>query len=197
MVVRHARAYHSTMGESLTCFKGCLLGLLQHMPISRTTPIILSGRAEYSSMSHSSEITIDSTRIFSLLLGTMFCGIGLGPVIGGILIRTTGSSLSPFYLAATAHALYAAYVFLIVPESQTKARAMGARQRRQELFERQHEGVSRAKVVLKSVVWFFSPLAVLLPERVIVDGNPLKRPKRDWSLCFIAASYGFTTSLMV
>ncbi|KAG0699659.1 major facilitator superfamily domain-containing protein [Suillus ampliporus] len=138
----------------------------------------------------------ERSRMFSLALGAMFSGVALGPVIGGILIRVTGSALSTFYLAATLHALYAAYMFLIVPESQTKARAMAAHKRQQEALGRQNDGISRATAVLKSVVRFFSPLAVLLPERVIVDGNPLKRPKRDWSLCLIAASYGFTMSLM-
>jgi hypothetical protein len=113
------------------------------------------------------------------------------------LIKATGSALSPFYLAATVHTLYAAYLLFIVPESQTKARAKGARQRRQISLERRHDGLSRVRVISKSVIYFLSPLTVLLPERVIVGGNPLKRSKRDWSLCFIAASYGIAMSLMV
>lgn len=134
--------------------------------------------------------------MFSLALGTMFIGVGLGPVIGGILIRATGSTLSTFYLAATAHALHAAFMFMIIPESQTKARAFGVQKRRQASLERRNDGTLRPASVLKSAMWFFSPLAVLLPERISVDGNPLKRSKRDWSLCFIAASYGFTMSLL-
>lgn len=135
--------------------------------------------------------------MFSLSLGIMFCGAAFGPIVGGILIKATGSALSPFYLAATVHVLYAAYLLFIVPESQTKARAKGARQRRQTSLERRHDGLSRVRVILKSAIYFLSPLTVLLPERVIVGGNPLKRPKRDWTLCFIAASYGIAMSLMV
>ncbi|OAX37210.1 MFS general substrate transporter [Rhizopogon vinicolor AM-OR11-026] len=138
----------------------------------------------------------ERSRIFSLSLGTTFGGVALGPVIGGVLIWATGSALSPSYLAATAHTLYAMYIFLIIPESQTKARARGARQRRQVSLERRYNGLSRVRVILKSTTSFLSPLAVLLPERVIVGGNPLKRSKRDWSLCFITASYGITMSLM-
>lgn len=124
----------------------------------------------------------------------MFFGVALGPVIGGVLIRATGSTLSTFYLSATVHALYAASMFLIVPESQTKARALGAQKRRQASLERRN---GDAVSILKSAMRFFSPLAVLLPERVSVNGNPLKRSKRDWSLCFIVASYGFTMFPMV
>jgi MFS family permease len=130
-------------------------------------------------------------------LGITFSGVALGPVIGGVLIRATGSALSPFYLAATVHTLYAMYIFLIVPESQTKARAMGARQRRRISLERRHNDLSRVRMILKSTIGFLSPLAVLLPERVIVGGNPLKRSKRDWSLCLITASYGIAMSLVV
>lgn len=126
----------------------------------------------------------------------MFCGVAIGPVIGGILINATGSALSPFYLALTVHALYATYIFLIVPESQTKARATGVRQRRQVSLERRHD-LSRVRAILKRAIWFLSPLAVLMPERVVIGGNPLKRSKRDWSLFFIAASYGITATLLV
>ncbi|KAG1875144.1 major facilitator superfamily domain-containing protein [Suillus tomentosus] len=146
---------------------------------------VAASHAYLADSTHRSE----RSRIFSLALGTMFCGVALGPVIGGILIRATGSTLSTFYLSATVHALYAASMFLIVPESQTKARALGAQKRRQASLERRN---GDAVSILKSAMRFFSPLAVLLPERVSVNGNPLKRSKRDWSLCFIVASYGFT-----
>ncbi|KAG2157241.1 major facilitator superfamily domain-containing protein [Suillus clintonianus] len=138
----------------------------------------------------------DRSRMFSLALGTMFCGVALGPVIGGILIRATGSALSTFYLAAVVHALHAAFMFLVIPESQTNARALGAQKRRQESLERRDNGISMAAFVLQSTTGLFSPLAVLLPKRVAVDGNPLKHFKRDWSLCFLAASCGFAMSLM-
>jgi len=127
----------------------------------------------------------------------MFIGVALGPVIGGILISATGSTLSPFFLAATVHALYIAYIFLVIPESQTRARATGARERRQISRERRHGGLSRIRAILNSTIRFLSPLAVLLPERVIAGGNTQKSSKRDWSLCYIAASYGITTSIMV
>ncbi|KAG1754617.1 major facilitator superfamily domain-containing protein [Suillus lakei] len=169
-----------------------ILGFALDGVVGGMTTGIAASHAYLADSTHHSE----RSRIFSLALGTMFLGVALGPVIGGILIRATGSTLSTFYLAATVHALHAAFMFLIIPESQSKARALGAQKRRQESLERRSGGISSATSVLKSATRFFSPLAILLPERVTVDGNPLKRSKRDWSLCLIAASYGFTMSLM-
>lgn len=169
-----------------------ILGFALDGMLGGMTTGIAASHAYLADSTHRSE----RSGMFSLALGTMFVGVALGPVIGGILIRATGSTLSTFYLAATVHALHAASMFLIIPESQTKARAFGAQKRRQASHERRNDGTLRVASVLKGAMRFFSPLAVLLPERISVDGNPLKRSKRDWSLCFIAASYGFTMSLM-
>ncbi|KAG1782638.1 major facilitator superfamily domain-containing protein [Suillus placidus] len=169
-----------------------ILGFALDGMVGGMTTGIAASHAYLADSTHHSE----RSGMFSLALGTMFVGVALGPVIGGILIRATGSTLSTFYLAATVHALHAAFMFLIIPESQTKARALGAQKRRQASLDRRNDGTLRAASVLKSATRFFSPLAVLLPDRISVDGNPLKRSKRDWSLCFIATSYGFTMSLM-
>jgi MFS family permease len=167
-----------------------ILGFVLDGMVGGMTTGIAVSHAYLADSTHRSE----RSGIFSLALGTMFVGVALGPVIGGILIRATGSTLSTFYLAATVHALHAAFMFLIVPESQTKARAFGAQKRRQASLERRNDGTLKVSSILKSAMSFFSPLAALLPERI--EGNPLKCSKRDWSLCFIAASYGFTMSLM-
>lgn len=169
-----------------------ILGFALEGMVGGMTTGIAASHAYLADSTHRSE----RSGMFSLALGTMFVGVALGPVIGGILIRATGSILSTFYLAAAVHALYAAFTFMIIPESQTKARASGAQQRRQVSLDRRNDRTMRATSVLKSAMRFLSPLAVLLPERISVDGSPLKRSKRDWSLCFIAASYGFTMSLM-
>lgn len=169
-----------------------ILGFALDGMVGGMTTGIATSHAYLADSTHRSE----RSGIFSLALGIMFVGVALGPVIGGILIRATGSTLSTFYLAAAVHALHAASMFLIVPESQTKARASGAQKRRQVSLDRRNDSALSVASVFKSAMKFFSPLAVLLPERISADGNPLKRSKRDWSLCFIAASYGFTMSLM-
>ncbi|KIJ69040.1 hypothetical protein HYDPIDRAFT_23902 [Hydnomerulius pinastri MD-312] len=124
----------------------------------------------------------------------MFTGVALGPIIGGILMRSTGTTLSVFYLATAVHALYALLAIFVLPESLTRARARGARLRhRKEKASRVDNGL--ALRVAKGLTNFLTPLTVLLPER-IVDGNPLKRPKRDWSLCLIAICYGLVTTIL-
>lgn len=124
----------------------------------------------------------------------MFTGVAVGPVLGGLLIRSTGTILSVFYFASMLHGLYAILILLILPESLTRARARGARLRRRQ--ERANQAPSgRTLSVLKGITGFFSPLAVLLPEKSL-DTNPLKR-RRDWSLFCISIAYGLVTSIMV
>ncbi|KAH7889409.1 major facilitator superfamily domain-containing protein [Phlebopus sp. FC_14] len=134
------------------------------------------------------------SRLFSLFLGFMFTGVALGPIIGGILIRVTGSTLSVFYLATVLHSLYAILCILVLPESLTRARARATRLRHKK-HSAGRENLSRTLRVVKSTANFIRPLTVLLPE-VTVDGNPLKRPRRDWSLFLIAISYGLISSFL-
>ena len=63
------------------------------------------------------------SRTFSLMLGLLFCGMALGPTLGGLLISRTNNILSVFYAAATLHATYALLALFVVPESLTKERA--------------------------------------------------------------------------
>ncbi|KAF9246164.1 major facilitator superfamily domain-containing protein [Melanogaster broomeanus] len=133
------------------------------------------------------------SRYFSLSLGFMFTGVAVGPIIGGILIRLTGNTLSVFYLATALHAIYTLLAFFVLPESLTRARARGAHLRHnKEMANRVDSG--RALRVYKGATNFLTPLIVLLPERIL-DGNPLKRSRRDWSLFLIAASYGLNTTV--
>lgn len=123
----------------------------------------------------------------------MFTGVAVGPVLGGLLIRSTGTILSVFYFASILHGIYAIFILFILPESLTRARARGAHLRREQ--EKANQAPSgRALGVVKSIAKFFSPLVVLLPENSL---NPLKRRERTWNLFFIAIAYGLNTSVMV
>ncbi|KAF9218282.1 MFS general substrate transporter [Gyrodon lividus] len=141
--------------------------------------------------------TTDSStrsRYFSLSLGLMFTGVAVGPIVGGILMRLTGTTLSVFYLATVLHTIYALLAIFVLPESLTRARARCARLRHK---KEKANGVNngRALRVFKGATNFLTPLAVLLPERIL-DGNPLKRPKGDWSLFFTAVGYGLNTTIL-
>ncbi|KAK0538061.1 hypothetical protein OC842_001408 [Tilletia horrida] len=82
-------------------------------------------------------------KTFAIFGGCMFCGLALGPILGGLLVEYTGDILSVFYLAFVAHVIYLIFVTFFLPESvspQRKAAAEREKQlaeekRRQELEE--------------------------------------------------------------
>ncbi|KAF8136749.1 MFS general substrate transporter [Boletus edulis] len=139
------------------------------------------------------DTTDPSTRspYFSLSLGLMFTGVAVGPAVGGLLIRSTGTMMSVFYFASILHVAYAVFILFILPESLTRARMRGARlRRRQEQTNQASSG--RAPDVLKAAARFLDPIVVLLPEQSS-DANSLKQ-RRDWSLFFIAIASGLVMS---
>ena len=136
--------------------------------------------------------------VFSLNLGLLFTGVGVGPLLGGLLIRYTGQFIIVFYISAVIHCVYALLVWLIIPESLSKAEMQDARRRYKLVIEdyiaaHAHGGVV---VLFKRMFSFLTPLAIFLPTR-IVGGNPAKGQRRDWSLLFVVLAYGFVVSLMV
>ncbi|KAF8843573.1 MFS general substrate transporter [Paxillus ammoniavirescens] len=132
------------------------------------------------------------SRYFSLSLGVMFAGVAIGPVVGGILIRLTGTTLSVFYLATVLHSLYILLAIFVLPESLTQARGRAARLRHKKV---NHADSSRALRIFKGATNFLTPLVVLLPEHILA-GNPLKRSRGDWSLSLIAVCYGLVTTII-
>ena len=124
----------------------------------------------------------------------MFVGVAVGPALGGLLIRSTGTIPSVFYLACVLDGLYAIFVLLVLPESLTHARARGARLRRGQ--EKANQPSGRVLNVLESITKFLRPVAVLLPEQSL-DANPPKQRTRDWSLFLIAIAFGLLASVTV
>ncbi|KAL4072832.1 major facilitator superfamily domain-containing protein [Scleroderma yunnanense] len=134
------------------------------------------------------------SRIFSFALGLMYAGSTVGPLVGGVTIHLTGSTSSVFYLAAMLHFVYACILIFFLPESLTKVRARNAHLR----YNAEREKIANAPIALR--VWkeatrFLSALTVLLP-RDIVDGNPLRQRKKDWSLFLLVICYVLNTSIM-
>ncbi|EIW85094.1 MFS general substrate transporter [Coniophora puteana RWD-64-598 SS2] len=139
------------------------------------------------------------SRAFSLNLGLMFSGMALGPLIGGILISTTGQTLSVFYLAAAVHAAYIVFINAIVPESLTPARRVAARAAHRSAALKKAAAAKiqvrsvRLLSVLAGILGFLTPLAVLGP---ITVSDKQGRAKRNWSLLYLAVSYGLTVSII-
>ncbi|KAF9053131.1 major facilitator superfamily domain-containing protein [Panaeolus papilionaceus] len=140
------------------------------------------------------------SRTFSLFLGLMFIGMAVGPTLGSLLIRTTQTTLSVFYLAAAMHVLYTILIWLVLPESLSK-------EQRQRSMEKYHEELTDSAderernptvglfIKTKRLFAFLSPISVFLPHEE-KNENPLKKGKKDWSLTFLAISYGCTIAMM-
>ncbi|KAH8116885.1 MFS general substrate transporter [Phellopilus nigrolimitatus] len=148
------------------------------------------------------------SRVFSLSLGLLFVGMALGPSLGSLLIHVTQQTLSVFYFATAVHVIYALLLWFVVPESLA-LRAMSenrARKVRRAEEERQAEAEAiaagrnegcglRIVMKLKKVFAFLSPLSIFAPKRVKTEGY-LGKKRRDWSLTFIAVSYGLSALVM-
>ncbi|KAL4072831.1 major facilitator superfamily domain-containing protein [Scleroderma yunnanense] len=132
------------------------------------------------------------TRIFALELGLKFAGFAVGPLIGGIIIRFTGSTLSVFFLAVSLHFICALFILFILPESLTDIRGRIARLR----YKEEKDESANTPVVLRIVkegTMFFSALTVLVPQDT-VSGNLHRRPRKDWNLLLLTICYGLNTS---
>ncbi|KAL8663469.1 MAG: hypothetical protein Q9168_008092 [Polycauliona sp. 1 TL-2023] len=66
---------------------------------------------------------------FGYFHGVLFTGIALGPLLAGYVVKWTGTIVSVFYIAVAAHAFFALFVLLVVPESLTKERQKAAREK--------------------------------------------------------------------
>lgn len=136
--------------------------------------------------------------MFSLNLGLLFTGVAIGPLLGGLLIRFTGSFIIVFYISAIIHLTYAFLVWFVIPESLSRAEMLDARARHKVVIEEYLAAHAHGGVLafFKRMFSFLTPLSIFLPVRVD-SGKPGKGQKRDWSLLFIVLSYGFVISLMV
>lgn len=121
--------------------------------------------------------------------------MAFGPTLGSLLIRTTQSVLSVFYLATSVHLLYAFLAWFVMPESLTKHQMQESAVKHNQDINGAHE--KGFLLSLKKTFRFLSPLSVFIPELVETSSNPLKGRKRDWNLTLLAIAYGLTISIMV
>jgi MFS family permease len=142
------------------------------------------------------------------MLGLLFCGVAIGPTIGGLLISSTNNILSVFYVAAGLHATYMLLMLFVVPESLTKEMAYANSEQAKQRAERAREArevremreAENGKPItlsrrlgrsLRVIFFFMKPLTIVLPHRI--EGTR----RRDWNLTMLAISYGMITLLTV
>ncbi|KAJ7494774.1 major facilitator superfamily-domain-containing protein [Mycena galericulata] len=148
--------------------------------------------------------------VFSRFTGVAFLGFGLGPVIGGWLIRhpiafLTGpphpgqpqaqSVTSVFWVAICCSFINLCLVLFVFPESTTqeqrelasgkgkgKARDASGSGALDVVTEETEARPARSGIIRQ----FLSPVAIFLPVPIFVNGSTRKR--KDWSLTLLAAA---------
>ena len=138
------------------------------------------------------------SRIFSLSLGLLTSGVALGPIIGGLLIRSTGQTLSVFYLAGCLHLIYSLMVWFIFPESLTKGQMELAKARYANSLPADSGSslFARFARIARRLFSFLMPLAILGPAEKQAR-HTIKGRGKDWNLTFLAVAYGLTVAMMV
>lgn len=141
------------------------------------------------------------SRIFSLSFGLLTTGLAFGPIVGGLLIRSTGQVLSVFYMAGCLHLMYSFLVWFIVPESLTKGQMELAKTRYADNLRAADPGPgssldARFIRIARRLFSFLIPLAILGPSEK-EPGNISKGRRKDWNLTLLGVAYGFTVAMMV
>jgi hypothetical protein len=134
-------------------------------------------------------------------MGLIFTGVAIGPALGSFLIRSTGQTLSVFYVTTMCHVLYTFLVLFILPESITKQQMDRARSKYDaELLTRGVEGERDSlaglfkRFIIKWLSAFLSPLSIFVLSHQKIDSNDRRR---DWNMTLLAVAYGLMLSVMV
>ncbi|CAK5269155.1 unnamed protein product [Mycena citricolor] len=169
-----------------------------------------------STSAYISDCTSSGSRasVFSRFTGVSFLGFGLGPIIGGYLIRNpisfldgpphpgqvnTPSVTSVFWVAIALQFINLCLVALVFPESVSKEqRALAAgnhkgKGKARDNSTRLADVAEETEVESGFLTRLLSPLAVFMPVSITIPGTTRKRT--DWSLTFVAcAMFGYMLS---
>lgn len=99
---------------------------------------------------------------FGYFHGILFCGIALGPLLSGFIVKATGTLLSIFYLVLGCHLIFLLCLLFVIPESLTKARQQAARDRHSEKVAAERSAGAKWTTRVRSYNPF-APLKVLYP----------------------------------
>ncbi|CAG8675799.1 9627_t:CDS:2, partial [Scutellospora calospora] len=91
---------------------------------------------------------------FGLMHASAYCGMSVGPVLGGIIVEATGSALSVFYVVIGALSVFYIFASFILPESLSPE------------IRRQNEST----VSLPSPKYIFSALIILNQTPIYSEG---------------------------
>lgn len=99
---------------------------------------------------------------FGYFHGVLFCGIALGPLAAGYLIRLTGDVLVVFYAVLGCHLFFLLCILLIVPESVSEDRKLQHRAKRR--LKMMQSEVSGSRLLRRlNPLNLLKPLSILFP----------------------------------
>ncbi|KAF7291972.1 hypothetical protein MIND_01222800 [Mycena indigotica] len=155
---------------------------------------LLGGAASESSATNSylADISIpeERSRIFSIILGFSLAGIGLGPLLGSLILRSTHDVLLLFYIAAGLKAIQTLIILFLMPESLTHEQMQ--RTAEQVYATNGFQAVSTGHYSLAQrlsapAMFVLRPLAILLPETTHSSGE---RKPAEWNMLLLVVSEG-------
>jgi MFS family permease len=141
------------------------------------------------------------SRVFSITSGLMLIGLALGPVLGNFVLRTTGSPLSIFYVAACIHSISAVAVWFILPESTSVAqRRHSAVKYHSELNIAWRHRIASVWGVfgyLTRLLAILFPLSIFSPHVLVQEGRSRSNQPKDWNLTLLVVTFAFAVSVTV
>ena len=137
------------------------------------------------SFAYASDCTAPGRRnvVFGYYHGCLFCGIALGPILAGYIVKATGQLLSIFYIALGLHSAFFLFLLFVIPESLSKKRQFHAREKADFVGVGEGQLTNWLSYIIKALTGakLLQPLAILWPTG---EGtNPAVRR----NLAFLAA----------
>ena len=120
------------------------------------------------SYAYATDCTVPDKRnvVFGYYHGSLFCGIAIGPILAGYVVKVSGQLLSIFYIAVGAHSAFLFFLLFVVPESLAKKRQLRAREKSEFVGAGEHQmntnWLSYTMKILTGTK-LLNPLAILWP----------------------------------
>ncbi|PWN32552.1 MFS general substrate transporter [Meira miltonrushii] len=167
-------------------------------------------------MAYIADVTPSGTRatLFSFFTGLFFCGIAIGPALGGLVAKHTHSTVTTFYIALAAHLICFICAAFLLPESNSPDRMRKAQDEYDEYAistaaRRAQPRTDRTRIyaayrrLRSNALTPLKPLKLLLPHRrhdqVDIDETEAmashisvsrsQKNSLDWNLTFVAIAY--------
>jgi MFS family permease len=135
------------------------------------------------SQSYMSDCTPPSKRavFMGYIHACLYTGLALGPLLAGYFVTWTGSLVSIFYVAISAHTFFILFVGFVIPESLSKRkRQASAEAWQKEVEQRRESGITWLSALQQASP--FAPLVALWPR------GPGTSPKLRLNLVVLAVS---------